>query len=497
MSQKHISSIALMHTLRPAAQAALLACLSAGAWAQSPAALPAGTLEFVQGAVSVRGAAGASRIAQRGTVVNNGETIETQSGRAQMRMVDGAFISLQNDTSLRLDNYRVASATEAESGLMSLVRGGLRTVTGLIGRSNKQNYRLQTTTATIGIRGTGFSATSGDEGTRVRVSEGAIALCTQGGCLDLAAQQTGFAPSANTLPIRIATAPILQPAPSPSIVVLAPQQAQREFDAMSLVEEQPVITPPPPPPPGPPAIIPLASNSGGLLVAFSTGSGFNAGVIGGTLAFDAAGRLLSHVDCCGGSGYNTTAANVAEFNADGIIAWGRWSAGNQTLYSNNIPLNQFTYVAGAPGAAVPISGSFAVFGSTAPIAVDASTGAVIATGASNSVTGNMTINFPGATGGSLTYNLAVPMSGQTFNITGTAGQYSTTGFLGTGSTINSTGSACSAVACAGAIPYGDAIQGAVFGSGNTRVGAQYGFTSGIGTVSGAVVLRPAGPGAGL
>jgi FecR protein len=492
MSQKHLSSMALKRTLRPAAQAALLACLSAGAWAQSPAALPAATLEFVQGAVSVRGAAGASRVAQRGTVVNNGETIETQSGRAQMRMVDGAFISLQNDTSLRLDNYRVASGTEAESGLMSLVRGGLRTVTGLIGRSNKQNYRLQTNTATIGIRGTGFSATSGDEGTRVRVSEGAIALCTQGGCLDLAAQQTGFAPNATARPILVAAAPVLQPAPSPSVVVLAPQQALPEFDALSLVEEQRVVVAPPPPPPGPQAVIPLASNSGGLLVAFSTGNGFNAGLPSGTLAFDAAGRLLSYTDCCGSSGYNTTAANVAEFNADGIIAWGRWSAGNQTLY-NNIPLNQLTYVAGAPGAAVPISGSFTVFGSTAPTAINANTGAVVATGASNSVTGNMSINFPGATGGSLTYNLAVPISGQTFNINGTAGQFSTTGFLGTGSSISSTGGGC-ANTCAGAIPYGDAIQGAVFGSGNTRIGAQYGFTSGIGTVSGAVVLRPVVPG---
>jgi hypothetical protein len=460
MSQKHISSIALMHTLRPAAQAALLACLSAGAWAQSPAALPAGTLEFVQGAVSVRGAAGASRIGQRGTVVNNGETIETQSGRAQMRMVDGAFISLQNDTSLRLDNYRVASATEAESGLMSLVRGGLRTVTGLIGRSNKQNYRLQTTTATIGIRGTGFSATSGDEGTRVRVSEGAIALCTQGGCLDLAAQQTGFAPNTNTLPIRIAAAPVLQPTQAPSDILIAPQTGLRDF----VIDTEPQVVPA--------TIIPLPSGPGGMLVAYSTNS-FNAGVIGGTLGFDSAGRLLTYTDCCGPTGYNTVAANVAEFNADGIVAWGRWTAGNYSIYSNNVPLNHFNYVAGISGAAVPISGTYSVFGSTAPVAIDGATGVVSAVGASNSVTGNMTINFPGAT----------------------ASQYATTNFLGTSSTIGSTGGACANV-CAGVVPYGYAIQGSVFGSGNTRVGAQYGFTSGIGTVTGAVVLRPVGSGAG-
>jgi hypothetical protein len=482
MAPKHSSPTPLTIHLRPAAQAAVLLCLSVGAWAQSPAALPAATLEFVQGAVSVRSPAGASRVAQRGTVVNNGETIETQSGRAQMRMVDGAYISLQNDTTLRLDNYRVASATEAESGFMSLVRGGLRTVTGLIGRNTKQNYRLQTATATVGIRGTGFSATSGDDGTRVRVSEGAIALCTQGGCLDLAALQTGFAPNATTLPVRIAAAPELQPTQAPSVIAVAPQQALPEIEVAKVLEEQQLPQTPIPLPPG-------ATSPGMAWVdPANYTAAFTSGLLGGSTSFDAQGRLLSFVDGSQALSFSTTAANVAEFGADGIIAWGRWSSGVKTYYSSNYNLTHLNYVVGLPGAAVPIVGTYNVFASTAPVAVDYSTGAVLALGSSNSVTGSMTINFPGAANGNLTYNLNVPLSGQTFNLTGTATQYSTTSFLGTSSTITSTGGACSGV-CTGTIPYGYAIQGSVFGSGNTRVGAQYGFNSGLGTVTGAVVLR--------
>jgi hypothetical protein len=493
MLSKTTSSHALALTLRPVTQAALLACISAAAWAQSPApqltTQPAATLEFVQGSVAVRSPAGASRIGQRGTVINNGETVETQNGRAQMRMVDGAFISLQNDTTLRLDNYRVASATEPESGFMSLVRGGLRTVTGLIGRNTKQNYRLQTATATVGIRGTGFSATSGDDGTRVRVSEGAIALCTQGGCLDLAAQQTGFAPNANTLPIRIATAPILQPAPSPSVVVVAPQQALREIEPEKFVERDPQSQP------GPAPVIPVAliSTPTGMGAAYSVPAigGFAAGLLGGTLQFDAGHRLINFVDGSPyGSTFSTTSSNVAEFGSDGIIAWGRWTGGNQAYNYNPTalnPLTHLTYVTGVAGAAVPISGTYNVFGSTAPVATDVN-GAVAFTGQANSVTGSMTINFPGASGGSLTYNLAVPIAGQTFNLSGTAGQFVTTGFLGTSSTITSTGTGCTNT-CAGSIPFGNAIQGGVYGTGNTRVGAQYGFLSGLGNVTGAVVLR--------
>lgn len=478
-----------MHTLRPAAQAALLACLSASAWAQSSAALPAATLEFVQGNVAVRTLAGTSRAAQRGTVVNNGETIETQSGRAQMRMVDGAFISLQNDTTLRLDNYRVASATDSESGFMSLVRGGMRTVTGLIGRSTKQNYRLQTATATVGIRGTGFSATSGDDGTRVRVSEGAIALCTQGGCLDLDARQSGFAANATTRPVRIAAAPELQPTQGPSVVAIAPQQGVRELDIAKIVGDE--DRPPDGVLPQFPPRIPLTGTANGMGAAYSTSATpFAAGLLGGTLTFDSQGRLLEFVDGTLPIGYRTTAANVSDFGSDGIIAWGRWEGGS-TTYSGSPTgsVNHLTYITGNTGAAIPIVGVYNVFGSTAPVAIDSVSGGVSAVGASNAVTGSMQINFPGATGGSLTYNLAIPLAGQTFNISGNANQYGGTGFLGTSSTIGSTGGAC-AISCTGAIPFGNAIQGGVYGPGNSRVGAQYGFTSGIGTITGAVVLSP-------
>jgi hypothetical protein len=489
MIDKPIPLRALAQSLRPVAQAALLTCVSAAAWAQNQAMLPAGTLEFVQGTVLVRSAAGASRVGQRGVVVNNGETIETQNGRAQMRMVDGAFISLQNDTTLRLDNYRVASATEPEAGFMNLVRGGLRTVTGLIGRSAKQNYRLQTATATVGIRGTGFSATSGDDGTRVRVSEGAIALCTQGGCLDLAAQQTGFAPNANTLPIRIAAAPVLQPAPSPSVIVVAPHRSDREIEPnkLAMTAESPL--------PSPSTNVPLTNPPTGMGAAYLVQQtrAFTGGLLGGTLQFDSDQRLINFVDGnpTMGSTFSTISSKVAEAGSDGIVAWGRWTGGSQAPNVNPGPLNALThlsYFTGAPGAAVPISGVYDVFASTAPVALDLSGGVAFA-GQVNSVTGRMTLNFPGASGGSLSYDLKIPINGQTFDLTGSALQFGATTFLGASSSISSDGAGC-ANGCVGLIPFGDAIQGSVYGAGNTRIGALYGFSSTLGKVTGSVVLKP-------
>jgi hypothetical protein len=71
--------------LRPVALATGLACL----WPMLSYAQTAGTLEFVQGSVVIHSSAGASRAAERGAAVQSGETIDTQSGRAQMRMSTG------------------------------------------------------------------------------------------------------------------------------------------------------------------------------------------------------------------------------------------------------------------------------------------------------------------------------------------------------------------------------------------------------------------------
>lgn len=472
--------------LRPIAAAAALSLAPAMVWAQTNTPSTAGTIEFAQGNVSVRTPQGQVRSGQRGTIVVNGETVETGNGRAQMRMVDGAYISLQNDTALRLDNYRVANAStnESESALMSLVRGGLRTVTGLIGRSNKQNYKLQTATATIGIRGTGFLATAAEDGTRVRVSEGAIALCNTAGCLNLDSLQSGFAPTLNTMPVRIAQAPSLQPVQAPSVVLIAPIDERRLVVEVAESRSEPI-----PIPSGPPRI-PLSNPSAGLIVVFSNSSNpLTGGVIGGTLTYDAEGRMLTFVDGTYPTGYATTAAAISDFGSDGIVAWGRWNGGN-TTYSGNptASLSHLTYVTGNTGAAVPIVGTYTAFGSTSPLVINSSNGGVLQVGTSNAVTGSMNVNFTGPSGGSLSYNLNIPVGGQTFNMVGTANQYAGTNFLGNTSNISSSGSGCSAT-CTGLIPYGDAIQGAFFGAGNSRAGAQYGFSSGVGNISGAVVFR--------
>ena len=67
-----------------------------------------------------------------------------------------ASLTLRPDTLLKIDVYRydaAGAASENRSGL-SLLKGALRAITGYIGRSNRDGYRIETPTATIGVRGT-------------------------------------------------------------------------------------------------------------------------------------------------------------------------------------------------------------------------------------------------------------------------------------------------------------------------------------------------------
>lgn len=454
-----------------------LACAAWLALLPAAQAAPAGTVAFLQGDATIRAAQGALRPAAAGAVVESGDTVQTGRGRLQLHMADGAYISLQPETALRLDDYRVASATEPEQGLMSLLRGGLRTITGAIGRANRQAYRLTTPTATVGIRGTEFLATA-DEGTRVRVAGGEIALCNGSGCVNVASGQSGFAPPGGAAPLLVSVAPSLPPEPAPANdpVYLAAEQRNARGESVVFGASASAQSWTTPLPPGP--------GDASVFYSYASG-GTGGGILGGSMSYDAGGGLVSYTDCCSGPAF--TGGTLAESGADGLIAWGRWSAG---LYGSSA-LGSLQYVTSSTtqASSMPVVRGYASFASTAPV-LSSSSGATLAVGTSNSVTGTLNVNFTGSSGGTVSYALSVPLAGETFSINGSAAQYGTTKFLGTSSSISSTGAGCSS-ACAGVIPFADAFQGFITGPAGERAGGTYGFSApGLGgTVSGAIVFK--------
>ena len=70
-------------------------------------------------------------------------------------MIDGGLVALRPDTKLKVDTYVFNGQEDgSENPVFSLLKGGLRAITGIIGKRNKERYNLRTPTSTIGIRGT-------------------------------------------------------------------------------------------------------------------------------------------------------------------------------------------------------------------------------------------------------------------------------------------------------------------------------------------------------
>src|SRR5665647_810700 len=186
------------HTTLLSTLAALLLMLCApSAWAE-------GTLTHLSGPVSVQKADGKTVAATPGAKVIVGDTVITGAGGyGRMEMTDGGEIVLRPDSQLKVEKYQFTKDQPADdSFVFSMLKGGLRTVTGLIGkRGNKDAYELNTYTATIGIRGTQFDlrVCQGNcgalaDGTYIAVRFGAVQTTNAQGTLPVASGQAAYVP---------------------------------------------------------------------------------------------------------------------------------------------------------------------------------------------------------------------------------------------------------------------------------------------------------------
>jgi hypothetical protein len=159
--------------------------------------------------------------------VNEGDTLETgASGALHARMGDGGLIALRPGTRLTITQFTWSGKEDGnERSVLALVRGGFRTITGVIGRRNKDNYQINTATATMGIRGTDHEphfvaageAGNAEPGTYNKVNVGATNIRNAWGTVELGPNETGFAPlAAARAPVRLSSLPaFMRNAPLP------------------------------------------------------------------------------------------------------------------------------------------------------------------------------------------------------------------------------------------------------------------------------------------
>ena len=188
----------------------------------------AGTVVHLSGPLLDRKADGTVKVLAVKSEVESGDTLVAEKNTyAQIRFIDNGEITLKPYTTFHIENFAYeAGKPEADSAAFSLVKGGLRSITGLLGKRNKEKFSLKTPSATIGIRGTTFiaryvppdapGAPALAPGLHVQVTDGVIVVSNNGGSQGFQAGQFGYVPGVNQPPIIVPPNPGTHFAPPPS-----------------------------------------------------------------------------------------------------------------------------------------------------------------------------------------------------------------------------------------------------------------------------------------
>jgi hypothetical protein len=411
-------------------------------------------VEFAVGPATVVGVDGRTRPAGRGTEVDTGDVVRTNDGRVQMRMADGAFISLQPNTEFGIKDYKFEGRTDgSENALFSLVKGAMRTVTGLIGRVNRNKFLVTTPTATIGIRGTGgLIQVLLDGSTLVQGTSGIWFLANPAGSIDIPAGVAGIAPVDPKLPPKeTLQIPTAGPSPLPALIEFV-QGEERTGDGTNVLTTGVLLSGD-----GYAAALALGfSNLSETLVPdLVSGTG--------TATFNGGGQMTQIAFTGGriGAIYTLESGGThADFGTDGILAWGRWIGtvtvpGSLLGTENYISNTGLHYVVGLPTPTLPTSGfaTYTLLGATQPTYVDGILGP-------GTFSGSMSVNF-GAVA-SIDAIFAVTMPDRTYGMSVKGAPASTALFSFSPAVTGCLGTGCSA-----------SVQGFFAGPTAERVGVGY------------------------
>jgi hypothetical protein len=180
----------------------------------------AGWVSRISGLLSAKSLDGKLRVLSLKSRVYAGDIISTEKDSfARIRLTDGGRLVLRPESTVTIETYHFDKDNpKKDNAVINLLKGGLRTVTGAIGkRGNKEAYQTKTPMSTIGIRGTvygvllcnptscgGLPAAQrpGTDGMYVNVLKGTIEVKNTAGSKLLSAGQFGHLATANS-PLKI------------------------------------------------------------------------------------------------------------------------------------------------------------------------------------------------------------------------------------------------------------------------------------------------------
>ena len=335
---------------------------------QASAAPSAGVAQFIAGDVNVRRADGGTTALVKGKDIESGQAILTgATGRAQVRFTDGGLVSLQPNTEFKVANYVDKADPKEDRFLVDLLRGSMRAITGLIGKRNRENYKVTTTTATIGIRGSGFNVGYNPDGSLGVTTElDAIEVCNAGGCVGLTAGESVRVVNNTDAPVRTNVRASV-PTPPPEREPVNVGDKVNNTGGAAIVEKPPTPTPAADPNTGTFTnltavahyhIPPVTSDPNGTFTGpvASTSVVMNTGKV---TEFESSGNVFKPT-------INTAAGSFGSMATNDFIGWGNWASATKNASTN---LAQLHYIVGQATPVLPTTvgiSSYTLVGGSAP-----------------------------------------------------------------------------------------------------------------------------------
>ena len=147
------------------------------------------------------------------------------NSHAVLSFSDGSKFTLVPNTIFSIDQYQFNKPKLDDKSSYNLVKGGIRILTGLIGKENTKDFEMKTPVATLGIRGTGFDVfcredcvnevpvrsdliEQGEEpGLYSYVWEGSIQQKNNAGTFDLGLDDSNYISSMESVPHKLKSWP--------------------------------------------------------------------------------------------------------------------------------------------------------------------------------------------------------------------------------------------------------------------------------------------------
>jgi FecR protein len=350
-----------------------------------------GKFQFVSGEVKIKLASGEIRNAAKGMEINEGDMVLSgMPGLAQLKMEDGGTIVVRPNTRFTVQTYRFNGKEDGtERATYKLDQGSVRAITGQIGKTNKQNYLIQTPTASIGVRGTDHEPAyipkkedieylNAPPGTYDKVNVGETYIETQGGLVVVKPNSVGYVEDEFAVPTILPALPAFynQFAATGSTTIAA--NLNNSYLLGSNSNSNTIFGP---------NDAARSQNPSALLLALSTDAGTNLSTTNVVAPLPAVEQLaradlgantqvlgngFTKIEQTRNLSFGTGNATLAESgsNAGLAVNWGRWENGYTVEGENTIGslhvVNAARFTSSAELAALPITATYNVVNATRP-----------------------------------------------------------------------------------------------------------------------------------